>query len=297
MQRSSLFSWTLGVTIAGEFLVFCGRGSCSDQDQRPEHLTKSPIPARAVSRAIRRVPAPDESQCAKLATRYQDTLSLIQTCETDADCVAETRGTFWSGLDGCGRYRRADAELSALASVATTEQAWLDHGCAHEFITCRPVRAQCAYGLCAERPPDPCPPSYRRVWQGTVFSFFVPRELEKERVMGTDSIVGRWTGPRYVLDYDFGQYSNSLRNEPDYDYLKYERRAVTIGGLPAAIVHARARSGETPFRYGVYFAQLPPVQASYTFRSEGNALSMIMDCKTAEDCAEGDAIFRSIEFH
>jgi hypothetical protein len=216
----------------------------------------------------------------------------FQTCTRDDDCMAERRAGVRSGLDGCARFRRADAKLGDV--VEPLEGAWLDRGCAQQFMTCSaPRRAQCKAGTCAELPPDPVPRTWGRVehvgFTGPRFSFFVPPELVREDVIGEDSEVGAFQGPRYSLSYDYGDYSPTLVAKTDEGETALHTESATIDGVSANLVAMRTRDGE--ILSGVHFPEAPSISRAKP------GLTLFARCKTEADCVEATTIARSIEFH
>jgi hypothetical protein len=251
------------------------------------------VSRRVAEPPVHRGPLVDsQANCQAVATRYQASLLPFQTCTRDDECVAERRDGVRSGLDGCARFRRADARLGD--AVDPLEHAWLDRGCAQLFMTCPgPRRAQCAAGKCAELPPEPVPRTWRREqhtgFTGPRFSFFVPPDLVRKDVIGEDSEVGAFEGPSFDLEYEYGDYSPSLIAKPDDEEIQLRNEATTIAGVPARLVALRTRSGDIVS--GAYFAELPSLSR------EKPALVIYARCKTEADCADGVNIARSLEFH
>jgi len=233
-----------------------------------------------------------EANCETVRARYVAELTRHRACTRDEECIAEQRGGVRSALDGCARFRRADAPLGDV--VDPLEKAWLDRGCAQRFMTCSvPRRAQCAAGKCAELPPPPVPREWRRMehvsWTGPSFSFFVPPDLVREKVIGEDSEVGAFTGPRYELEYDYGDYSNTLLPDPGGGDKGLHDEAVTIDGLRANLRTLRLESGA--ILSGVYFEETPAAKPTKP------RLVLYARCKTAKDCEDAFTIARSLEFH
>jgi hypothetical protein len=242
--------------------------------------------------------------CDTIAARYRRALRPFQACNADDDCLAEPRAKFFSGLDRCARFRRKDATPETLADVDALEKAWLGRGCSSLYLTCREERAQCKQGICAELPPEPLPRTYRRVWSGNAFSFFVPPDLAEDNVEGEDSVVGAFTGPKMRLSYDYGRYSNPLESEnddggPPMDRI-LSRKEVTLSGRPAVLVTMEELLMQpTPyFLSGVHFPKVPVAFPSLSLGGGDEAkLTMTATCDAPADCASAEGIFRSIEFH
>lgn len=233
-----------------------------------------------------------QSNCETVRSRYRASITPFQVCTRDDECVAERRDGVRSGLDGCARFRRTDAKLGE--SVDPLEQAWLDRGCAQLFMTCSaPRRAQCAAGACTELPPEPVPRTWRRVehsgFTGPRFSFFVPPELVREKVMGEDSEVGAFEGPRYRLELEYGDYSPMLVARADDGETQLHDEPATIDGVAARLVAMRTSSGE--ILSGAYFAEVPSISR------EKPKLVIYARCKAEADCSDVGTIARSLEFH
>lgn len=64
------------------------------------------------------------------------------------------------------------------------------------------------------------------------FSIYVPGEWKYERLQGTDSWVGEFSGNGMTLSYDFGAYSNSLSEYKGSESATHE----TIDGKEARVV-------------------------------------------------------------
>jgi hypothetical protein len=242
--------------------------------------------------------------CDTIAARYRGALLPLQACNADDDCLAEPRAKFFSGLDRCARFRRKGAAPEALADVDALEKAWLVRGCSSLYLTCREERVQCKQGACAELPPEPLPRTYRRVWSGNAFSFFVPPELAEESAQGEDSVVRAFKGPKMRLSYDHGQWSNPLESENDDGGPRMDRilsrKEVTLSGRPAVLVTMEVLlMRPTPyFLSGVHFPRVPVAVPSLSLGGGDEAkLTMTATCDVLADCASAEGIFRSIELH
>ena len=94
---------------------------------------------------------------------------------------------------------------------------------------------------------DKPPIGWKRIDAGT-FSLFAPPGWKFHELQGVDSYVGEFVGNGMALDFDFGQWSNSLDEAPDSYLMTYD----IIDGLKAKIVMPRVpRHGIT----GIYFAK------------------------------------------
>jgi hypothetical protein len=88
--------------------------------------------------------------------------------------------------------------------------------------------------------------TWHRVSAGP-FSILAPSGWEFHQLQGIDSFVGEFVGDKVVLSFDFGEYSNPLKEEKKPAYVVVSR---SIGGHSARIV-----SPKTPGRgiTGIYF--------------------------------------------
>lgn len=94
---------------------------------------------------------------------------------------------------------------------------------------------------------DTPPVGWKKIDAGS-FSLFAPPGWKFHRLLGVDSYVGEFVGDGVVLNFDFGEYSDSL----DEDQASYVITYDLIGGLKAKIVRPRtAGHGLT----GIYFAK------------------------------------------
>jgi hypothetical protein len=251
---------------------------CSNATSGGAHVLATAPPAPPAA------PLPPPPDCDALRASYRAALEPTDSCKTDDECIAERRDGVVSGLDGCMRFRRRDAELSELARF---EQAWVRAGCAKTFITCGERRAQCLAGRCAERPPDGLPRSSRRVDANGKFSFVVPPDVVQKEAQGEDSYVGLFEGPRYTLTFDYGEYGTALDGE---DVKVLRREKTIISGVEAMLIASRNRDGLV--YSGVHFANIPAVG-----RGNGLRLTLWATCKKLDDCADVPIIARSIELH
>ena len=79
---------------------------------------------------------------------------------------------------------------------------------------------------------------------GSVFRFQLPPGLTRRPVRPVDSEVGLWVGEGSELSYDFGAYSNPLRDRARTSGKVCD---VTIGGRPARVVIYRDERGRYMF--------------------------------------------------
>jgi len=139
------------------------------------------VQRRASRRGDAAPPPPSQPQvlpaaaCKQLVEDYHARLARTRACTRDDECVAEPRGHYMTGLDGCARFVVPSKELLAADGVA---ERWKAGGCADAFRTCLPPRpAICDERLCAELPPDGLPRSWRRQELPGVLTFFAPGDV------------------------------------------------------------------------------------------------------------------------
>jgi hypothetical protein len=84
-------------------------------------------------------------------------------------------------------------------------------------------------------PPQPTPANWHKVDAGP-FSILAPSGWEFHQLEGTDSYVGEFVGQGVVLRFDFGGYSNPLKEEKKPTYVVIHK---SIGGRRAKIVSPR----------------------------------------------------------
>ena len=82
------------------------------------------------------------------------------------------------------------------------------------------------------------------------FSLYAPAGWEFREKLGVDSYVGEFSGDGIVLKFDYGRYSNDLRDAVELKYVVTEEK---IGGHKAKIVYPRT-SG--PGITGIYFSKI-----------------------------------------
>jgi hypothetical protein len=92
----------------------------------------------------------------------------------------------------------------------------------------------------------PAPSNWRKVDAGP-FSILAPSGWEFHQLQGVDSYVGEFVGEGMVLTFDFGRYSNPLKEQKKPAYIVVHK---SIGGFRAKVVSPR-----TPCHgiTGVYF--------------------------------------------
>jgi hypothetical protein len=129
--------------------------------------------------------------------------------------------------------------------------------------------------LSAARPPT----GWHKVDAGP-FSILAPSGWEFHQLQGVDSYVGEFVGDGVVLRFDFGGYSNSLKEEKKPEYVVIHK---PIGGRPAKIVSPRTPGhGIT----GVYFRNV----------GDSNALTLFGHDLTSKQQALVLKIFETLRF-
>jgi hypothetical protein len=66
------------------------------------------------------------------------------------------------------------------------------------------------------------------------FTFWIPATLAEENVQGTDSYVGRWTGPEMMVEFDYGMWSGGMDSR--VSARPHQQAADNSGGRPGTIV-------------------------------------------------------------
>lgn len=90
------------------------------------------------------------------------------------------------------------------------------------------------------------PPNWQKVDAGP-FSILAPPGWEFHQLEGVDSFVGEFVGEGVTLRFDFGGYSNPLKEEKKPAYLVIHK---SIGGFRAKVVSPRTPGHDIT---GVYF--------------------------------------------
>ena len=118
------------------------------------------------------------------------------------------------------------------------------------------------------------------------FRFHVPPDFEPVAVQGVDSIVGSYQGSSISLGFDYGSYSDPLR---DNDQPNYTIRHERIDGRKARIVSYDNPESARPYAFstGIHFAAV---------NGNGARLTLLAACKTRADLNTARTIFRTIQF-
>jgi hypothetical protein len=250
----------------------------------------------------------DPARCEQLEARYRELWQTVDRCSEDSDCLADARGRFWVGLDGCWRFRNRATPRSDADAVADE---WLSIGCARDVDVCKPPPAAiCIDDHCAEKPPGEVPLDWRRIDVARTFSFFLPPDMKRQQIRGVDSIVRRFAGKKATLMFDYGQYADTLGTDEgstagvdDPFRVQEAEKNTKLGGKPARVIHYRLRKLRedstwqvTGYGRAVHFRDVPS-KARLPFGLVGvPALTIYVEGASDEDCAIADRIFESIEF-
>ncbi len=136
------------------------------------------------------------------------------------------------------------------------------------------------------------PPGWTQIDTKQGFSFFAPPGTRFRQLPGTDSFLGEITGQTFVLQYDFGFYSNDLseaKNNPDYS-----EETMSVDGRSGLVRMATLSEAEGwPYFIGLYIQQA-------VFHSEypgrWAALEIHGTVAGPQDRATVEQIFQSIRF-
>jgi hypothetical protein len=245
---------------------------------------------------------PDPARCATLASRYEAAWREANSCTQDDECAVTPRGRFWADLDGCARF---GPRAASLASVDSLAQSWLAEGCATTFADCAgsaPVAAQCRGGSCVELPPAPIPADWVRLSPDRLFTFFVPPEVQRRRVVMEDSIGFAFEGPRFAFDIEYGQYAPTDFDPDQTPGKVLGRTAVSLSGHKGTeVVFQLAHADAGPARYGRVLAvsDAPcPVFATSMTCPRGTVTRFVLWawCDRPEACEDARTAFESIAF-
>jgi hypothetical protein len=116
------------------------------------------------------------------------------------------------------------------------------------------------------------------------FSLFAPAGWEFHQLQGVDSYVGEFVGDGVKLRFDFGGYSNSLKEEKKPAYVVTDK---SIGGHRARIVSPRTPGhGIT----GVYFRNVGDSNALTVFRHDLTSTQQELVLKIFETLQFGGSV-------
>ncbi|MDE1985858.1 MAG: hypothetical protein KGJ28_04905 [Alphaproteobacteria bacterium] len=136
------------------------------------------------------------------------------------------------------------------------------------------------------------PPGWTQIDTKQGFSFYAPPGTQFHQLPGTDSFLGEITGQTFVLQYDFGFYSNDLsdaENNPDYS-----EKTMSVDGRNGVVRQATLQEAEGwPYFIGLYVQQAV-FHAAYPGRWA--ALEMHGTVASPEGRATVEQIFQTIRF-
>jgi len=219
----------LGLSLIGGLVVY--------QLQRPEPVIGATSPSAVPS--ARRMPP---LACMNLVAEYHTALDKARACEKDTDCVAERRGEYMTGLDGCARFAAPSKDLLVADDRAAK---WKAGGCAGEFRTCSGTpTAICEQHVCVEKPPAGLPRSWHRLDLPGVYSFFAPADVVDVGLgdlIPEDSWITHFDGNQISIHFDVqrGAPGDVIPeggippSVTDHDILRTEQ--LVLGGAPARL--------------------------------------------------------------
>ena len=136
------------------------------------------------------------------------------------------------------------------------------------------------------------PADWQKIDTKEGFSFYAPPGTQFHPLQGEDSFVGEISSPAFMLQYDFGFYSNDLsdaKNNPDYS-----EEAVSIYGRSGLVRRATLQSEAGPH----YFVGLYVREAVFHSDYPGKwaALEIHGTAATAQERAIVERMFKTIQF-
>lgn len=136
------------------------------------------------------------------------------------------------------------------------------------------------------------PPGWIQIDTKQGFSFYAPPGTQFRQIAGTDSFLGEITGQTFVLQYDFGFYSNDLsdaENNPNYS-----EKTMLVDGRNGLVRQATLTEAEGwPYFIGLYIQQAV-FHAAYPGRWA--ALEVHGTVAGPRDRATVEQIFQTIRF-
>jgi hypothetical protein len=232
-------------------------------------------------------------ECAALAADYRVSLAPLRKCGSDGDCVAEKRGGMTSGLDGCVRILSRGADPTAANVIAND---WITGGCAMSFRSCKQPRAPiCEEGKCVEGPPEGVPHSWQRRELLGLLTFWTPKDMTEDRVLGEDSWVSQFSSDDLEIHFD-------VQHTHEPDAALPELRAgetalymtlLDVDGIIGQLTRVKRADGKPAVQ--VLFPYFPAApEAAYTSGVAGFVEGWA-ECKDDAQCAIVERIFKSIE--
>lgn len=244
--------------------------------------------------------------CVQLAADYHVALDKARLCTRDEDCVAERRGQLMTGLDGCARFAVPSKDLLVADDRA---QRWQGGGCAGDYRLCgAPRPAICEAHLCAEKPPESVPRSWRRLALPGVFTFFAPADVVDiglGDLLPDDSWVTRFGNNRFELSFDVQGFRTVSEAEPEggipqsTDGRIVRGEEILLGGSRARLDLTVPFDGAAggPFNISVWAPHVPSQVARGNMYSARGAVAVGIRsrCATSKDCDELMKVLLSFE--
>jgi hypothetical protein len=145
----------------------------------------------------------------------------------------------------------------------------------------------CSFVRSNDRFYPPAPADWHKVDAGP-FSILAPPGWEFHQLQGVDSYVGEFVGDGVVLRFDFGEYSNPLKEEKKPAYVVIH---APIGGYRAKIVSPRTPGHGTT---GVYFRNVGDSNALTLFGHDLTSTQQELVLKIFETLRFGGPVPRSV---
>ena len=256
------------------------------------------------------LPAPQQPQvlpaasCKRLFDDYHAKLDRTRVCTLDEECIAEPRGQYMTGLDGCARQVVPSKDLLVADQIA---ERWKAGGCAGSFRTCAPPRpAICDERLCVEMPPEGLPRSWRRRELPGVLSFFAPGDVVDIGLDGIpeDSWITRFGNRAGIeLSFDIMRWDGDVPAEggiPPRETHGILVRTVdlAIGAAPARLDVEREEDTDAGGPFGVFFwapyVKAVPEPSSPLMNGGTVSVSVHAGCRTTAECDALVTILRTI---
>lgn len=121
------------------------------------------------------------------------------------------------------------------------------------------------------------------------FRFRTPNDVKQRPAPGIDSLVGSFQGRAIRLSFDYGLYSDSLRDSSYSRYPQYQEGDIEIDGKKARMItfYSSEINKEYPYVAAIHF----PVT-----EERGARLTMMAFGKTESDLHVARKVFESIRF-
>ena len=136
------------------------------------------------------------------------------------------------------------------------------------------------------------PADWQKIDTKQGFSFYAPPGTHFQPLQGEDSFVGEISSPTFMLQYDFGFYSNDLsdaKNNPDYS-----EESVSIYGRNGLVRRATLQSEAGPHYFVGLYVREAVFHSDYPGRWA--ALEIHGTATSAQDRATVERMFKTIQF-